>query len=200
MSHVRIIGLYDETATAWDAARREATTEERPQLDAFADALPPGVTVLDIGCGTGVPVGSGLIGRGFEVTGVDSSPAMIALCRDRFPNAEWRIADMRRLDLGRRFDGLIAWHSFFHLAPDDQRAMFPVFARHAAPGAVLTFTSGPEEGVRIGEWQSEPLYHASLSQEEDRALLAASGFEVLRFTAGEPIAPGPTVWLARFRA
>ena len=42
-------------------------------------------------------------------------------------------ADMRRLALGRRFAGLIAWDSFFHLRPQDQRAMFPIFAAHAAP-------------------------------------------------------------------
>jgi hypothetical protein len=104
---------------------------------------------------------------------------------------------MRNLDLGRRFDGLLAWHSFFHLAADDQRAMFPRFAAHAAPGALLMFTSGPVAGVAMGEWEGEPLYHDSLSQEEYRALLAANGFELLSFTAGMPVADGPSVWLAR---
>lgn len=37
--------------------------------------------------------------------------------------------------------------------------MFPVFAAHAAPGAVLMFTSGPTAGEAIGEWEGEPLYH-----------------------------------------
>jgi hypothetical protein len=41
-------------------------------------------------------------------------------------------------------------------------------------------------------------YHASLSQEDYRALLAANGFEVLSFTAGEPVTPEPSVWLARY--
>jgi hypothetical protein len=123
---------------------------------------------------------------------------LIALCGERFPEGRWQVADMRALDLGRRIDGLLAWHSFFHLRADDQRAMFPIFAAHAAPGALLMFTSGPHAGVAMGEWQSEPLFHDSLAQDEYRALLAASGFEVLRFTAGEPAAPGPSVWLARY--
>jgi hypothetical protein len=59
------------------------------------------------------------------------------------------------------------------------------------------FTSGAEAGVRVGAWEGEPLYHASLSQAEYRGLLADSGFEVLSFTDGEDVAPGPTVWLAR---
>jgi SAM-dependent methyltransferase len=199
MAHERIIDLYERTAGAWDEARRGGPApEERPHLAAFAAALQPGASVLDIGCGGGVPVARDLIAGGFEVTGIDSSPALIALCSRRFPNADWRVADMRMLDLGRRFGGLIAWHSFFHLCADDQRAMFPIFAVHAAPGALLTFTSGPVAGVAMGEWQGEPLFHDSLAQDEYRALLSANGFEVLSFTAGVPIAPGPSVWLARY--
>lgn len=200
MAHERIIDLYERTAAAWDAARGGLTPLERPHIDAFMASLRPGASVLDIGCGSGVPIAEDLLGRSLAVTGIDSSPSLIALCRERFPAARWHIADMRTVDLGRRFTGLIAWHSFFHLSPDDQRAMFPVFAKHAAPGAVLTLTSGPLEGVRMGEWEGEPLFHASLSQEEYRALLTDAGFEVLRFTAGEPLAAGPSVWLARYAA
>lgn len=198
MHNERIIGLYEETAGAWDRARRTGpAANEVPHLDAFAAALPPGASVLDIGCGGGEPVARMLIESGFEVTGIDSAPSLIALCRERFPSAEWCVADMRTLAPSRRFDGLIAWYSFFHLSADDQRAMFPVFAAHAGPGGLLMFTSGPAEGVAVGEWEGEPLYHASLSAEEYRELLGANDFEVVNFTAGEPVAPGPSVWLAR---
>lgn len=198
MAHERIIDLYERTASVFDEARRGGPVpEERPHLEGFAAALPKGASVLDIGCGGGIPVARDLIAAGHAVTGIDSAPSLIDLCRKRFPAAEWHVADMRRLDLGRRFEGVLAWHSFFHLAADDQRAMFPVFARHAAPGALLMFTSGPRAGVAMGEWQGEPLYHDSLSQEEYRALLDTHTFEVLNFTPGLPLAPGPTVWLAR---
>ena len=192
----RIVGLYDENAAAW-AALRGKRLQEKEWIDQFAASIAPGGSILDIGCGSGEPIASYLIGRGFRVTGVDSSPAMIAICRESFPNAEWVVGDMRGLDLGRRFDGVLAWYSFFHLSPEDQRPMFERFAAHAKPGAPLMFTSGPRHGVAMGEWQSEPLYHASLSPEEYRSLLAASGFEVESFEPGEPVGIGPTVWIAR---
>ena len=66
-----------------------------------------------------------------RVTGIDSSPAMAALCRERLPAHEWMVADMRSLALGRAFNGILAWDSFFHLKPDDQRRMFEIFAAHA---------------------------------------------------------------------
>ncbi len=195
--HERIIGLYEENAAAWDEIRGREL-KERQWFAPFTDLLPAGSSILDLGCGSGEPVARHLIDGGFKVTGVDSSPSLIAICRERFPDQEWLVGDMRAIDLGRRFDAILAWYSFFHLHFDHQRAMFPRFAAHAKPEALLMFTSGPQHGEAIGEWQGEPLYHASLSQSEYRTLLHASGFEVLSFRAGMPLGDGPSVWLARY--
>ncbi len=104
---------------------------------------------------------------------------------------------MRQLVLDRRFDGILAWDSFFHLTPKDQRAMFPVFAAHAARGAALMFTSGPSFGEAIGVYQGEPLYHASLDPAEYRDLLSANGFEVVAYAPEDQSCSGHTIWLAR---
>ena len=194
--HERIIGLYEENAEAWDEARGNRLID-REWLDAFAALLPAGGSILDLGCGSGDPVARYLIEAGFEITGVDSSPTLIEMCRKRFPAQSWLVADMRRLDLRRRFDGVIAWHSFFHLHFDDQREMFPIFAAHSKPGAALMFNSGPVHGEAIGEWQGEPLYHASLAPDEYRSLLAEAGFEVVSFKPGMPLDDGPSVWITQ---
>ena len=57
-----------------------------------------------------------LMTQGFDICGVDSSPTMIRSGAENFPEREWIIADMRTLDLGRCFDGIMAWDSFFHLS------------------------------------------------------------------------------------
>ena len=59
--------------------------------------------------------------------------------------------------------------------PDDQRAMFTVFAAHAAPSAALMFTSGHSQGHEVGTLCGEPLYHASLDAIEYRSLLYEHG-------------------------
>lgn len=195
--HERIIDLYEENAAAWDEMRGREARLEGKWLERFAALLPDAAGVLDIGCGSGRPIAAWLIGRGFRLSGVDSSPSLIAMCRERFPAAEWRVADMRRLALGERFDGLIAWHSLFHLSPVDQRPMFARFATHSKPGAILMFTTGWAEGVRIGKWQSEPLYHASLDPGEYRRLLEENGFELLDHQLRDPDCGEATVWMAR---
>jgi SAM-dependent methyltransferase len=194
----RIIDLYQRRAHAYDEARGRSLFE-RGWLDRFTVLLPPGGSVLDIGCGSGEPIARHLIAGGFAVTGVDAAPALIELCRSRFPSGTWLVGDMRELALGRRCDGLIAWDSFFHLRPEDQRAMFPVFGAHAAAGAALMFTSGPAFGEAIGTFEGEPLYHGSLDPAEYRALLAAQAFEVVAHVAEDATCGGHTVWLARRR-
>jgi hypothetical protein len=104
--------------------------------------------------------------------------------------------DSERSRSPRRFDGIVAWDSFFHLDGDDQRNMIPRFARHAEVGAPLLFTSGSAAGEAIGTWCDEPLYHASLDTAEYQRLLAASGFAVSGHVANDPECGGhsrPTV-------
>jgi SAM-dependent methyltransferase len=191
-----IVPLYQRHAQAYDRLRSRSLFE-KGWLDAFAALLPKGGSVLDLGCGMGEPIARDLIARGFAVTGIDSSPQLIAMAKARFPQQDWIVADMRALSLGRVFDGLIAWDSLFHLTADDQRRMFTVFAEHAAPRAALMFTSGPSQGEAIGSFEGEPLYHASLDPDDYRVLLAAHGFGVVRHVADDPACNGHSVWLAR---
>jgi hypothetical protein len=106
---------------------------------------------------------------------------------------------MRELSLGRQFDGILAWDSFFHLRPEDQRGMFPVFGQHSARGAALKFTSGPSHGEAMGTYRGEPLYHGSLDPTEYRRLLDANGFDVVKHIVNDPTCGHHTVWVARRR-
>jgi SAM-dependent methyltransferase len=178
-----IIGLYRRHGLAWAAERAAEPFVEAGWLARFVALLPTGGSVLDIGCGSGAPIAGQLSNAGFAVTGLDSSAPLLSRARAGLPGATWVEGDMRRMALGRRFDGLLAWDSLFHLARDDQRAMFPRFAAHAADAAVLMFTSGPAEGEAIGALAGEPLFHASLDPREYRALLAAAGFGVVDHVA-----------------
>jgi SAM-dependent methyltransferase len=193
----RIIAHYERHAADWDADRRSSGWNDRKWHDRFTALLNAGAAVLDLGCGGGSPVATNLAAHGMRVTGVDSSQALIALCRERLPDQELIVADMRGLKLARTFDGILAWDSFFHLKHDDQRAMFNVFAAHARPGTILMFNTGPGHVEGIGSYRGDPLYHASLDPSEYRELLARYGFGLIDHAVEDPQAGGRTVWLAR---
>lgn len=194
-----IIDLYSRHADDWSRMRDgPLNADERPHLEAFAAVLPDGAEVLDLGCGSGRPIAEWLIGRGFRLTGVDASPALIERCRAAFPDHDWRVGDMRGLDLGRRFDGVLAWYSSFHLTAEEQAAMAPVYARHLKPGGILMFVGGPKRGVAMGEWMGSPLYHASLDPAEYRAGLRAAGMIDVEEVVLKPRDDeGARVWTAR---
>jgi SAM-dependent methyltransferase len=191
-----VIDVYQRHGLAW-AGLRDGSLVEKHWLDRFCALLPLAGAVLDVGCGSGLPIARELIRLGFEVTGVDGAPAMLAQFQRNLPGVAAHVIDMRQLALERRFAGLLAWDSMFHLSADDQRRMFPRLTAHAAPGAVLMFTSGDSEGSAIGELEGVPLYHGSLDPEEYRSLLAASGFVVIAHTANDPACGHRTIWLAK---
>jgi trans-aconitate methyltransferase len=191
--------LYEQFAHRFDRERRRFIGE-----DAYLNEVLPRIDrkhprILDLGCGSGHPIARYFIDRGCDVTGVDAAPAMITICRERFPRMTWIAHDMRALNLGRHFEAIVAWDSFFHLSADDQRAMFPVFRQHAAQGALLLFTSGPKASEAIGDLFGRELYHASLDTDEYRSLLAENGFSVLIHRVEDPECDKHTVWLAQYK-
>ena len=195
-----IIGHYERHAREWAADRRNGGWSDKSWHDRFVSALPKGARVLDLGCGSGVPVAANMANRGLKVMGVDASPTLVSLCRERMPAQDWVVADMRSLSLGTRFDGILAWDSLFHLKPDDQRRMFEVFARHSADPAVLMFNAGPTYGEAIGSYRGDPLYHASLGPAEYEEQLSRIGFEITAHVVEDRRAGGRTAWLARSRS
>ena len=197
-----IIDLYERHAQAWDRVRCEHFIKhfnEQPWLDRFRLAMPNADgRVLDIGCGAAEPMARYLIDAGHRITGIDSSASLIAVCEQRFPQHDWRVADMRELKLDESYSGILAWDSFFHLTPDDQRKMFPIFQAHSLPGTALMFTSGTTHGEAIGQFEGEPLYHGSLDRAEYLALLETHGFRVVEQVTEDPACGGHTIWLGVF--
>lgn len=193
-----ILALYERHAQAF-AQKRSRALFEKSWLEKFAALMPPQGKVLDIGCGNGQPIAGWFILQGFQLTGVDGAIAMLESARQQFPAQRWFLQDMRKLALNETFDGLIAWDSFFHLTQNDQRGMFMRFAQHSRPESVLMFTSGPDNGIAIGQFEGEALFHASLAPQEYRALLGEIGFEVIDMVKEDPQCTGHTVWLAKRR-
>lgn len=193
----KIIDLYRRHALAW-ANIRGSSLHEGKWIEKFLSLQSEAPCILDLGCGSGDPIGRYLLKKRCKVTGVDTSPELIEIANRRFATAKWLVSDMRTLRLGKKFDGILAWNSTFHLTPDDQRRMFPIFKRHAAKGAALMFTSGPSHGETIGEFEGEALYHSSLDPDEYQELLSRHGFDIVEHVIEDPDCDSSTIWLAKF--
>ena len=150
-----IIEIYKKHARKWTQLRGEFLYE-KTWLDQFLSLTPEHSHILDLGCGSGKPIAQYCIELGYIVTGVDSSEVMLELAQQNFPldfypKNQWIHADMRKVELKQKFQGILAWDSFFHLTQDDQKMMFQQFETFAEHGAVLMFTSGPVNSEAVGD-------------------------------------------------
>ncbi len=188
--------VYERQAQRFDQERSKVLFEKQ-WLDRFVQLLSPGAKILDVGCGAGEPIARYFIEKGYDLTGLDFSRSMLEIARTRFPDSTWHYMDMRQLHLQDRFDGIIAWHSFFHLKREDQKSTLQNFAEHLRPGAVLMLTVGYEDGEVLGHVGGEEVYHASFAYETYEALLNDLGLSVLRFVNDDPDCRGASVLLAQ---
>ena len=125
---------YDALYRAKDYAA-EASFLERC-FERFASA--PVRRVLDIGCGTGRHAHE-LANRGFEVVGVDRSPAMLEIARQRAPSLRFIEGDMRDVDLRERFDAVVMLFAAlsYQTTPDAILAALRTARRHLPAGGLL---------------------------------------------------------------
>lgn len=182
----------------WFSENRDSELIEKNYLDDLINLLPANATILDLGCGTGNPILKYLIDQKLYVVGVDASIEMFNIARSNFPSVEFVLQDMRLLHLDKKFDAIIAWHSFFHLPASDQPEMFKRFEQHLNPGGILLFTSGTENGEAWGMNGGENLFHASLDTKEYENLLEKHRFEILKHQVNDPDCGFATVWMAQY--
>lgn len=151
----------------------------RPDVDFFVEAaLDSGGPVLELGCGTGrilIPTAR----MGVEIVGLDSSPSMLAICRQLVsaepPHvrtlASTIYGDMRRFDLGRKFALVtIPFRPFQHLVTvEEQLACLNCIHRHLRPeGRVILDLFNPSLEALTGPVGPESAPEAEFSMEDGR--------------------------------
>lgn len=177
MSDDTTIAVYDAQAEKY--GRMTEKLYERPQLEAFAAALPAGGRVLDLGCGPGF-YAAWLTGKGFEVEAWDASAEMVKLAAENGVAArQARFEDLAGEGL---YDGVWANFSLLH-AP---RADLPGLLRriHGAGRVGMVFHIGMKLGAGEGPDKMGRFY-AYYGEDELEDLLRDAGFSVVRRWSGE---------------
>jgi SAM-dependent methyltransferase len=167
-----------EAVAAEFLAHRGRSTIGIETVREWARALPQGASILDLGCGDGVPVASTLLSHGFTLHAVDASPSMVAAFLRRFPNTPAACEPVETSELfGRTFDGVVAVGLIFLLAPEPQRTVIRKAARALQPGGRFLFTAPAQRCTWTDVLTGRP--SISLGAEAYRATLAEAGLDVL---------------------
>lgn len=165
----------------------------------FSERLAAGLTVLDLGCGAGIPSTRALAAR-FNVTGVDISVRQLEAARRNVPAATFIQGDLATIDFpDASFDGVTAFCAISHVPRDEHEAVFRRVVRWLRPGGLFLATLGAEDSPDWrGEWLGVPMFFSSFDATANRALIVAAGFELLvadvRETP-EPEGAVPFLWV-----
>jgi cyclopropane fatty-acyl-phospholipid synthase-like methyltransferase len=172
---------YDYVADQYAALERPG--REWPRLRLLRDLLArlqPGSTVLDLGCGNGIPALREIVGL-HEGVGVDLSATQIALARTNVPSAKLIHAHALELDFTPgSFDAVVAFYLLDHLPREEHAHLLAKTWQWLAPGGLLLFSVEPEdEPANVTEWLGKPMFFSHFDAETTLGLVRDGGFEVL---------------------
>jgi SAM-dependent methyltransferase len=184
---------YERNADSfWQGTRDHDVTQNIAALVEAIEAEPP-FAILDFGCGPGRDLKT-FARLGHRAIGLDGAARFVEMAREHSGCEVWR-QDFLALQLPeRRFDGVFANASLFHVPRRELPRVLGELYSTLKPGGVL-FSSNPR-GANEEGWQGAR-YGAYHDLAAWRAYLAAAGFLELRHyyrPDGLPLEERP--WLA----
>lgn len=140
----------------------------------WAKSLAPGSAVLDIGCGSGIPITQTLISEEMKIYAIDASAAMVRRFKENFPDvpvACESVEDSNFFNL--KYDGIIAWGLMFLFSEETQERLIKKIAEALKTNGQFIFTAPWQKT----EWEDLMTGRSSrsLGKEKYRELLSAAG-------------------------
>lgn len=174
---------YDQIAEKhhWWAGHTRAA--ERQQYTTFIlEQFPAGASVLELGCGVGLPT-TKLLAQRFQVTGVDLSARHIALAQQNVPEATFLQADMTALRFPpASFDEVVAFYSIIHVPRDEQPGLLRDIAGWLKPGGLFVAAMGSEDVAEdiLPDFLGAPMYWSHFDSPTNQRLVQEAGLHIVK--------------------
>ena len=162
-------------------AERTQDSADVSLLHEFMGRLPENASVLDAGCGAGIPI-SRMLSERFQVTGVDFSEAQVELARKNVPQARFLCEDMTKLGFpDNTFDGITSYYAIIHIPREEHQALLENFHRMLKPGGSALLCLGAENLIDdIDEnYLGTRMYWSHYDTETYLKMLKDCGFTIL---------------------
>jgi 2-polyprenyl-3-methyl-5-hydroxy-6-metoxy-1,4-benzoquinol methylase len=168
----------------------EVPTRYIEWVDHFTSLVPIGSSVLDVGCGCGVPTSKFLSDRGYSVTGVDISQVQVDRAAQLVPQGTFLCADFASDTLpielqGAYFQGIVAFYVIIHVPLDEQPRFIRRIHDLLEGGGYCMIVVGCEEWTgEVNGWRgSDPsvkMWWSQTHAEQYRQWVKEVGFVIER--------------------
>ena len=178
---------YDKVSYAYREENPDTAGEDykkyKDWIDELSEQLTEGDSVLDLGCGCGVPA-TKLLARRFRVTGIDISSVQIARAQKLVPNALFICGDMCELCLATEgFDAILCLYAIIHVPMEEQQELLVKISRWLKPEGLLLLVAGHTEWTgQESSWlgiEGGDMYWSQADRQTYLRWLESSGFEVI---------------------
>jgi 2-polyprenyl-3-methyl-5-hydroxy-6-metoxy-1,4-benzoquinol methylase len=174
---------YNTIATTWDSARSTWSGMEQRFVDTFLAEIVAPSPILDLGCGTGRPIGEYLLSRGYSLTGIDQAANLLQFARSRFPQARWiesRIEDLEDVAGSEQFAGIICWDALFHIERSAHAAILRTMAALLRPnGRIMLTIGGSDHPAFTDTMFGQPFFYDSHPPEIVVQIIEQIGFQII---------------------
>ena len=169
---------YNRIAKAYYSERDLFKNEKEIQI--FISHLPESSTVLDIGCGGGVPVLRTLVDNGYNAKGIDFSQAMLDLAKQNVPEAELILGDITKIELEfESFDGIISTYAFIHIFRTQHPLLYMKIFSWLKPGGFMLVSTASTEWDEVHDYFGVPMAWSHPAARESFQLVHNAGFEII---------------------
>lgn len=146
------------------------------------EQLQPSPSILELGCGCGVPILQLLLKQGAHVVANDISTKQIEMAKARFPDAELIAGDMTALAFEpESFHGAISFYTLFHLPRSKLKDMLTKIHSWLKPNGIFIFNLATVDEEEIhGEFFGYGMFWSSFDTDGSQALLKEVGFDLLQ--------------------
>lgn len=137
--------------------------------------------ILELGCGSGIPITRMLLDRGAQVVANDISTKQLEMARVQCPQATLILGDMAALSFETEsFDGVISFYAIFHLPRAEQKSMLSNICSWLKPGGIFVCNlSTVDEEAIYGEFLGHGMFWSSYSVEDSKEIVRDVGFELI---------------------
>jgi len=152
----------------------------KTMLNELLKRLPKKPSVLDLGCGSGVPFDKFLVQNNCNLIGIDNSKKHLALAKKLVKQAQFINGDFAKVNFKQKFNAIVSFYAIFHIPRTEHKKLFKkILALLEKKGLILVTLGAEDMESTVDDFIGSKMMWSSYSLEKNKKLVEQSGFKIL---------------------